>query len=660
MNKAVKALSVILILAALFGLAGGGYTLKDVMDCKGYWEAKGEESDANLTMLEDGLNTLRENEAAYIDGQKTYEQGLKDYEAGKKDLEAGKKEYEAGVQTLKEKQTEYDAGLATLRAAEQKLAAGQAAYDAGLKEYEAGKAQIEKYESSEKTLTLLGTSLTAANNGLNDYKAVNAAVASPAFQRLSADAVAAQTAAQTFAQKWGVDPTDSAAVQQKVASMVDQDKVAATVSQSVAQTISQNHSDEIKQIMQSGGIADPAVATQLWMKQNPETVQAYTEAAKQSAVQAEVAKLPISADITDLQAKTAQLNSEQNLQLVAGAKATLQSLSSNMSTAVSGFSTLAPDKAESFKAMAPMLEAVNACANASDIASFLTAAQALQNSNAGDSLSKLQPMLTEYQGVYESGMKELQASTPAYEAGKEKLPEAAKELAAGKAELDAGYAEYRAGKAKLEDGAIQLAEGKKTLEAAEKTIAEGEKTLKDAEKQLSDGKAKLEEFEAGRDQVAAGLDTLLATETYAGLTSIADRLGSDFSYMKNSTDLDIAKGLEAVTVAREFSGENSAAVTKELTTRAVAAALALLGSAVALIAGIMGLGSKRKGSGVLAVIAAIAAAAAVAAAIVAGSELSAAAGSAGASLALAAGAVVAVAAIVHAVAALSPAGARQL
>lgn len=646
MKKSVKALSVILILAALFGLAGGGYALKDVMECKSYWEAKGEESDANLSMLEDGLNTLKENEAAYIDGKGNYEQGLKEYEAGKKDLEAGRKEYEAGLKTLEEKQAEYDEGLATLLAAEQKLTAGQAAYDAGIQEYEAGKAQVEKYEASAKMLALLGTSLTAANGGLSDYNTINTAMSSPAFQQLAADALTAQQAAQVFSQKWQVDPSDSAAVEAKVASMVNQEAVA----QVVVQKIMQNYSEAITNIMTENNLSQED-AVKLWMSQNENIVNQY----KQEAIQAQVAALPISADIADLQAKNAKLNSEQNLQLVASAQATLQSLSSNMSTAINGFSTLAPDKAESFAAMSPVLTAINACANAPDIASFLSAAQALQSSNAGDSLSNLQPMLEEYQGVYESGMKELKASTPAYEAGKAKLPEAEKQLAVAKAELNAGYTEYYAGKEKLADGKVQLEEGKKTLEAAEKTIAEGEKTLAEAEKQLSEGKAQLDEFEAGRDQVMDGLDTLLATETYAGLVSVADRLGSDYTYMKNDTDLDIGRGLEALAAAREFSAENNAAVTKELTTRAVAAVLALLGSAVALIAGIMGLAAKVKGSGVLAVIAAVAAAAAVVAAFAAGSELSAVAGSTVASLALAAGVVVTVVAVVHAAVALSPA-----
>ena len=161
-----------------------------------------------------------------------------------------------------------------------------------------------------------------------------------------------------------------------------------------------------------------------------------------------------------------------------------------------------------------------------------------------------------------------------YDAGKA-------ELDAAKKALDAGYAEYNAGKAKLDDGAVQLAEGKKTLEEAGKTLAEGKKTLEAAEKQLSEGKAKLDEFESGREQVIAGLETLKGTETYAGLASIAERLGEDFSYMKNDTDLDMEKGLEAVAVGREFSGENGAAVTRELTNRAIAAALALLGSVLA-------------------------------------------------------------------------------
>ena len=69
MNKAVKAFSVLLIVAALFGLFGTGTTFKDVLSGKAYWSAKGVETDANLTKLEDGLKQLGDNEAAYLDGE---------------------------------------------------------------------------------------------------------------------------------------------------------------------------------------------------------------------------------------------------------------------------------------------------------------------------------------------------------------------------------------------------------------------------------------------------------------------------------------------------------------------------------------------------------------------------------------------------------------
>lgn len=646
MKKPVKALSVVLILAALFGLVAGGMTVKDVMDCKAYWEQKSVESNENLAMLEDGLNTLRENESTYYEGRETYEQGVKDYEAGKQELADGQTEYNAGVQTLQEKQAEYEAGLATLKAAEQKLAAGQKEYDAGVKAYEAGLAQIETFETSEQTLTLLGSSLQSANAGLTDYETLQAAMSKPEFQALATQGKELNDLAAEFAAKYKVDPTNEDAVQQAIAAQVDQDKV----KQDVATKIAAEHSAQIGEIMVKESVTQEE-ATQLWVASNQETVAKYQE----EAVNAQITGMPIYQDSVVLNEKKEALESEKNKQLMAGAQGTLKSLGSNMSTAVAGFTQLAPDKAEEFAKLQPLLGAVNACASAQNVASFLTAAQALQGSmSGGDPLAQLKPMLKEYKVVYTEGMKELEANRPAYEAGKAALPAAEKKLTAAKAALDAGYAEYNAGKAKLDDGAVQLAAGKAQLQEAEKTIAEGKTALADAEKQLEDGKAKLQEFEDGRDQICAGLETLKATETYAGLQSIADRLGADFDYMKNEFDLDIDQGMAALAAAREFSADNGAAVTRELTTRAVAGVLAIAGSVLALLAGILGLTGKVKGSGVLAVISAIGAAAAIVAAVMAGSELSAVAGSTTAFLALAGGAVVAVLALIQAISSLSP------
>lgn len=620
MKKSVKALSVILILAALFGLAGGGYALKDVMECKSYWEAKGEESDANLSMLEDGLNTLQENEAAYVDGKDAYEQGLKDYEAGKEELEAGKAEYEAGLKTLEEKQAEYDAGLATLNAK-------QAEYDAGLAQLKEAEQKLaagqKQYDEGAATLAQAGAllqGLADINSGFANWQAGYKGLLS--FQQ-------------------------SAAAQGTALPAPAADNIA-TYDGAIAQT---------KTSLETGiGYYDQLADLEAKKAQLETAIAAMTEAgANTTELEAQLAQVNIG--ITQIEAGLDGKPSRDEMvaqhamveQLVGVPQAVAdgqKTLSSGVATAVNGI--LANEE------MAAKLVGASGM-SAEQLAGTVAALPTMDYATFNDTMAQLTQLANGLVG----GENGLQAQ---YTAGSAQLAESKKvldagyaEYNAGKAKLDDGAAQLAAGRAQLADGKVQLEEGKKTLEAAEKTIAQGEKALADAEKQLTEGKAKLDEFEAGRDQVMDGLDTLLATETYAGLVSIADRLGSDYTYMKNDTDLDIGKGLEAVAAAREFSSENSAAVTKELTTRAVAAVLALLGSAVALIAGIMGLAAKVKGSGVLAVIAAVAAAAAVVAAFAAGSELSAVAGSTVASLALAAGAVVAVVAVVHAAVALSPA-----
>ena len=566
-------------------------------------------------MLEDGLNTLQENEAAYVDGKDAYEQGLKDYEAGKEELEAGKAEYEAGLKTLEEKQAEYDAGLATLNAkqaeydaglaqlkeAEQKLAAGQ-------KQYDEGAATLAQAGALLQGLADINSGFAnwqAGYNGLLSFQQ-SAALPAPAADNIAIyDGAIAQTKASL---ETGIDYYNQLA--DLKATKVKLETAIAAMTEAGANTT------ELEAQLDKVNAGITQIEAGLDGKPSRD------EMVAQHALVEQLVGVP---------------------QAVADGQKTL---SSGVATAVNGI--LANEE------MAAKLVGASGM-SAEQLAGTVAALPTMDYATFNGTMAQLTQLANGLVG----GENGLQAQ---YTAGSAQLAESKKvldagyaEYNAGKAKLDDGAAQLAAGRAQLADGKVQLEEGKKTLEAAEKTIAQGEKALADAEKQLTEGKAKLDEFEAGRDQVMDGLDTLLATETYAGLVSIADRLGSDYTYMKNDTDLDIGKGLEAVAAAREFSSENSAAVTKELTTRAVAAVLALLGSAVALIAGRMGLAAKVKGSGVLAVIAAVAAAAAVVAAFAAGSELSAVAGSTVASLALAAGAVVAVVAVVHAAVALSPA-----
>ena len=172
-KTSVKVLSVVLILASLFGLCAGGLTLKDMLNCKAYWEQKGEESDASIAMLEDGLNQLKENESAYNDGLAALAQGEKDYEAGQLELEAGakaledgQKEYEAGQQTLEKGYADYAAG-------EKKLAYGQKQYDTGMQQYNE---KLAEYNYSVKNKDAIVTAATEQYMKENQ-KAVKALVA---------------------------------------------------------------------------------------------------------------------------------------------------------------------------------------------------------------------------------------------------------------------------------------------------------------------------------------------------------------------------------------------------------------------------------------------------------------------------------------------------
>ena len=102
-----KALSVLLIAAAIFGFYGGAINLNDVLASKDYWEEVGEKSTADMNKLEDGLNQLKDNEQAYLDGLVA--------------LEDGKAQLAEGEAALAE-------GEAAYAAAPGQLAAGEAAY----------------------------------------------------------------------------------------------------------------------------------------------------------------------------------------------------------------------------------------------------------------------------------------------------------------------------------------------------------------------------------------------------------------------------------------------------------------------------------------------------------------------------------------------------
>ena len=520
-KTSVKVLSVVLILASLFGLCAGGLTLKDMLDCKAYWEQKGEESDASIAMLEDGLNQLKENESAYNDGLTALAQGEKDYEAGQLELEAGakaledgQKEYEAGQQTLEKGYADYAAGEKKLADAQKELKAGWASYkenaallsaahaqyDAGLAQYneglkalEAGKAQLAAGQAqlaeSKKLLDAGQAQLDAAKPQLEAYEQGRAAL-----EQGKADLATFKASKDTLVSYIG-----------SYNQLIDAKKAHGGLPEEQTQQLNAIIAG-VNPVMAKTGLDK-----YIWLDGENKTV---------SAEQAEA----IFANYISEAEKTISENETY------------------------------------LDSMKPSYEAGKA-AEAELAAKWELYNQKLAEAKAAEAK------------IAESE-KQLAQAKATLDASAALLAEKDAELAAGYKKLMAGEAEFAKGMAKLQSSEKALEEGEQALVDAEAQLAEGQKTYDDGVKELEagaqaleDGKAQLKAFEDGNAQVAEGLAILTATDTVydkngnAMLTSIADRLGPDFKYMKDASLVDLDRGFEAVAAARQFSADNSALVT---------------------------------------------------------------------------------------------------
>jgi X-X-X-Leu-X-X-Gly heptad repeat protein len=248
---------------------------------------------------------------------------------------------------------------------------------------------------------------------------------------------------------------------------------------------------------------------------------------------------------------------------------------------------------------------------------------------------------------------QLDAGEASYAAGQQKLAAGKQAYATGKATLDANTDAYNQGKQKLalvtpiyniakatgvdplgiitqvedgqaqikqyEDGQAQLAEGAQTIADGEKSLAEGKQTLtsgyaqynagvdqlKAGAAKLASGKAQLSVFEDGEDQVAAGIDQLMAIEPIVrkdgttAVKSVAERLGDNYSYWAKNSDgtikqynghnfLDLDACLKACDAGEAYINDQGEDVTPELTSRAYLYLAMFVIMLLGLIAGIKG------------------------------------------------------------------------
>ena len=133
-----KALSVLLVAAALFGFYGSAVTVNDLLACKDYWEEAGEKSTADMNKLEDGLNQLKENEQAYLDG--------------KDQLADAEVQLAEGEATLAQGEADYAAAPGKLAAARTAIANGEKELAKGKSTLDGAKALLKQLKDGVKEL----------------------------------------------------------------------------------------------------------------------------------------------------------------------------------------------------------------------------------------------------------------------------------------------------------------------------------------------------------------------------------------------------------------------------------------------------------------------------------------------------------------------------
>ena len=102
MNKtAHKLVSILILLASIFGLLAGAFGVRDALAVKTFLQGDGTGDDP-VAMLTDGISQLKENEKAYNDGIIQYKDGLVQLEDGAVQLADGEVQLADGKKQLKD------------------------------------------------------------------------------------------------------------------------------------------------------------------------------------------------------------------------------------------------------------------------------------------------------------------------------------------------------------------------------------------------------------------------------------------------------------------------------------------------------------------------------------------------------------------------------
>lgn len=561
-----KALSVLLVAAALFGFYGSAVTVNDLLACKDYWEEAGEKSTADMNKLEDGLNQLKDNEQAYLDGIDQVAEGEKTLAEGEATLAKGEADYAAAPGKLAAARSAIASGEAQLADGKETLAAGKSM----LKQLKEGVAELkEKYPTWRH-----GNDVVHGRN-FSDNPEQRA-------KEMGLYAFANGMASDQYPSMFTNGSIDAGTVDASINATKNNPTLIGGINTLLPTLVQMGQKDAAdgmwKQNHEDADPTDEDRAGAEW--------QAYFNGAKstvESAVKGKYGALEVdSSNVrevndklvadTDLMAKLNAGTDEQK------ALADGMSKASSAFAALDNLAALAAGKKEIQDKLIPLLKKVKGNEDVEKIIGNVD--NVIAGLNADDD-----KFMATMDKIMEAAPKLISEVTKAVKKGEKDLAAGTKKLNAGKAQYRQGLADYKAAPGKLADGRQQLEDGRK---------------------QLADGKAQLAQYEDGEQQIRDGLATLFNTEADLDLVSIADRLNGDGDFDNGDNHLEIEEGLNAVDVGRGYQAEDGVLITNEIMGRAVATGGLLAAAVLAVLAAILSFLNKNKGAGVFAILAAVA------------------------------------------------------
>ena len=664
-----KALSVLLVAAAIFGFYGSAVSVNDILACKDYWEEAGEKSTADMNKLEDGLNQLKENEQAYLDGkdqlaegeqaladgEAQYEQGLKDYAEAPGKLAAGEKTLAEGEQSYKNLNTLIK-GLKKAQKHGTKIAnADEWWHDAFKNALKPGRKQIVTKLGSKASMI----GMLAGDDSVGKY--INGEASYPNFdkdvQKLIKDIPTASAKLKAYAALASEYADNTKLKTAASALQMTDDEYKAYVTKQVVDGL--NDSDAAKAGLSqasSGAYTEynEAIVEKIADKEDPlhalcanetikEAIDNYTNAQTYglAGVRASVASQIKDSPLYKMKDMLSALAAEdEDLALLIKA---MDALADNNSTQPN---TYGPDEdgnmgySETISAFQGGLTKLAATLNGlaaqldgglADLKKWDSGFQTLYHAKDGKTSDEYPDDLASKSSGVPFAFKNMVTNPTIKKAIKKYDPklmgilkrykgDRLKNDSMTKFDSDINYlgdkvipralkvlAKVKADANKqLADGRKQLAQGYADYAAAPGKLAEAEQMLADGRQQLEDGKAQLAQYEDGEQQVRDGLAQLVGTEPDLELESIADRLNGDTDFDNGDEHLDIDEGLSAVDVGRGYQADDGVLITNEIMARAVGTAGLLAAGVLAVVAAVLSFLKKNKGAGVFALLAAAA------------------------------------------------------